>query len=92
MPQMNGFEPAREISKSNRIRLLPLTVQEVSREMAREASKAGSHGAISKGKGSEVVPSILLREVMVGIQPNLFSWPRARPDRAIPLKAHAFGK
>jgi len=61
--------------------------------MAREAGKAGSPGVISKGKGSEVVPSILLREeLLLESSPDLFSWPRARPDRAIPLKAHAFGK
>jgi DNA-binding NarL/FixJ family response regulator len=73
MPQMNGFEAAREISKSNRIHMLLLTVQEVSAELAREASKAGFHGAISKGKGTEVVPSIetLLREEL---------WLESRPD------------
>ena len=66
MPQMNGFEAGREISKSSPIHMLLLTVQQVSAELAREARKAGFHGAISKGKGSEVVPCIetLLREEM----------------------------
>jgi DNA-binding NarL/FixJ family response regulator len=64
MPQMNGFEAGREISKSNSIHMLLLTVQEVSAELAREARKAGFQGAISKGKGTEVVHCIetLLRE------------------------------
>jgi DNA-binding NarL/FixJ family response regulator len=66
MPQMNGFEAGREISKSNPIHMLLLTVQEVSPELAREARRAGFQGAISKGKGTEVVHCIetLLREEM----------------------------
>jgi DNA-binding NarL/FixJ family response regulator len=64
MPQMNGFEAGREISKSKHARMLLLTVQEVSAELAREAKRAGFRGAISKGKGTEVVSGIeaLLRE------------------------------
>jgi DNA-binding NarL/FixJ family response regulator len=74
MPQMNGFEAAREISKADHIRMLLLTVQEVSAELAREARKAGFHGAISKGKGTEVIPSIetLLRDEL---------YFESRPDR-----------
>jgi DNA-binding NarL/FixJ family response regulator len=76
MPQMNGFEAAREISKSNRIPMLLVTVQEVSPELAREARKAGFNGAISKGKGTEVVPSIetlLRQEELFEASPDLVS-------------------
>jgi DNA-binding NarL/FixJ family response regulator len=58
MPQMNGFDAAREISKSNHLPMLLLTVQEVSQALAREARKAGFQGAISKGKGTEVILGI----------------------------------
>ncbi|HTS59489.1 MAG TPA: response regulator transcription factor [Terriglobales bacterium] len=58
MPQMNGLEAGREISKSSHLHMLLLTVQEVSQELAREARKAGFQGAISKGKGTEVIPEI----------------------------------
>jgi DNA-binding NarL/FixJ family response regulator len=58
MPQMNGFEAAREISKSNHLHMLLLTVQEVSQTLAREARKAGFRGAISKGKSTEVISGI----------------------------------
>jgi DNA-binding NarL/FixJ family response regulator len=58
MPQMNGFDAAREISKSNHLHMLLLTVQEVSQALAREARKAGFQGAISKGKGTEVILGI----------------------------------
>jgi DNA-binding NarL/FixJ family response regulator len=58
MPQMNGFDAAREISKSNQLRMLLLIVQEVSQALAREARKAGFQGAISKGTGTEVILGI----------------------------------
>ena len=58
MPQMNGFDAAREISKSKHVHLLLLTVQDVSPALVREARKAGFQGAISKGKGTEVIPGI----------------------------------
>jgi DNA-binding NarL/FixJ family response regulator len=58
MPQMNGFDAAREISKSSHLPMLLLTVQEVSQALVREARKAGFQGVISKGKGTEVIPRI----------------------------------
>ncbi len=58
MPQINGFEAGREISQSHSLHMLLLTVQEVSAELAREARKAGFRGAVSKGKGTEVIPGI----------------------------------
>src|SRR5262249_43404193 len=59
MPQMNGLQAAREISRSNpEIPMLLLTVQQVSKELMNEALHAGFKGAISKSTGSEVVKAI----------------------------------
>lgn len=59
MPQMNGLQAAREISKSlPDVPLLLLTVQHVSNELTREAAHAGFKGAVSKNTGSEVVRAI----------------------------------
>jgi DNA-binding NarL/FixJ family response regulator len=58
MPQMNGLQAGREISKSFRIPMLLLTVQDVSPELAKEARKAGFQGALSKSRGAEVITGI----------------------------------
>jgi DNA-binding NarL/FixJ family response regulator len=59
MPQMNGLQAAREISRQTpEIPLLLLTVQQVSKELTNEALHAGFKGAISKSTGSEVVKAI----------------------------------
>jgi DNA-binding NarL/FixJ family response regulator len=59
MPQMNGLQAAREISRNQpEIPLLLLTVQQVSKELTREAAHAGFKGAVSKNTGSEVVRAI----------------------------------
>jgi len=59
MPEKNGLQAAREISrKSPQIPLLLLTVQQVSRELRREASHAGFMGVVSKNTGAEVVRAI----------------------------------
>ena len=59
MPQMNGLQAAREISRqAPEIPLLLLTVQHVSKELTSEALHAGFKGAISKSTGSEVVKAI----------------------------------
>jgi DNA-binding NarL/FixJ family response regulator len=59
MPQMNGLQAAREISKSlPDTPMLLLTVQQVSKELTREAAHAGFTGAVSKNTGSEVVRAI----------------------------------
>jgi DNA-binding NarL/FixJ family response regulator len=59
MPQMNGLQAAREISRQTPdIPLLLLTVQRVSKELTNEALHAGFKGAISKSTGSEVVKAI----------------------------------
>jgi DNA-binding NarL/FixJ family response regulator len=56
MPQMNGLQAAREISKADPgLPMLLLTVQQVSSELVLEAQKAGFQGAVSKSTGSEVV-------------------------------------
>jgi DNA-binding NarL/FixJ family response regulator len=59
MPQMNGLQAAREISRNTpEVPMLLLTVQQVSRELTNEAVHAGFKGAISKSTGSEVVKAI----------------------------------
>jgi DNA-binding NarL/FixJ family response regulator len=59
MPQMNGLQAAREISKAApRLPMLLLTVQQVSSELIVEARKAGFQGAVSKSTGSEVVQGV----------------------------------
>lgn len=59
MPQMNGLQAAREISrKLPDTPLLLLTVQQVSKELATESAHAGFKGAVSKNTGSEVVRAI----------------------------------
>jgi len=59
MPQMNGFEAARVISRTYpKLPILLLTVQQLSKELAREAQHAGFKGAVSKNTGSEVVRAI----------------------------------
>jgi len=59
MPQMNGLQAAREITRIQPdTPLLLLTVQQVSKELTKEAVLAGFKGAVSKNTGSEVVRAI----------------------------------
>lgn len=59
MPQMNGLQAAKEISRNlPDIPLLLLTVQQVSKELTTEAAHAGFRGAVSKNTGSEVLRAI----------------------------------
>lgn len=59
MPEMNGLQAAREISRDHpETPILLLTVQQVSRELNREARHAGFNGVVSKNTGSEVVRAI----------------------------------
>ena len=59
MPLMNGMDAAREISKAHpRLPLLLLSVQEVSEQLVHAALNAGFKGAITKGRGREVVEGI----------------------------------
>jgi DNA-binding NarL/FixJ family response regulator len=64
MPTMNGLQAGREISKTIRVPMLLLTVQDISPELKREAKRAGFQRALSKSKGTEVVSGIkaLLRQ------------------------------
>ena len=69
MPDMNGLQAAREISRNHPdVPLLLLTVQQVSKELRHEALNAGCRGALSKNTGSEVVHAI---EVLLNNQ-NFF--------------------
>ena len=79
MPQMNGLQAAREISRSTpEIPLLLLTVQQVSKELTNEAVHAGFKGAVSKSTGSEVVKAIeVLLKRQSFFQParsDVFAW------------------
>lgn len=79
MPQMNGLQAAREISRKRPdLPMLLLTVQNVSKELTTQAAHAGFRGAVSKSTGSEVVRGIetLLRHQNF-FQPSrsdYFSW------------------
>jgi len=69
MPDMNGLQAAREISRSNpELPLLLFTVQQVSKELSHQALNAGCRGALSKNTGSELVHAI---EVLLNHQ-NFF--------------------
>jgi DNA-binding NarL/FixJ family response regulator len=59
MPDMNGFQAAKEISSHHPdLPLLLVTVQQVSSALTSEARNAGFRGALSKNTGSEVVHAI----------------------------------
>ncbi len=59
MPEMNGLQAAREISRKNpELPMLLFTVQRVSKELNHEARSAGFRGALSKNTGGEVVHAI----------------------------------
>jgi DNA-binding NarL/FixJ family response regulator len=59
MPEMNGFQAAKEISsKTPDLPMLLFTVQQVSNELSKQARNAGFRGALSKNTGSEVVHAI----------------------------------
>ena len=52
MPDMNGLQPAREITKTHpHLPLLLISVQEVSQQLVREACNAGYKGVVTKSRG-----------------------------------------
>jgi DNA-binding NarL/FixJ family response regulator len=66
MPVMTGLQAAPEIAKAHpELPMLLISVQEVSRQLAREARRAGYRGAVTKSSGNEVlrgIEAILRRE------------------------------
>lgn len=59
MPDMNGLQAAREISRNHPgLPMLLFTVQQVSKELRHQALNAGCRGALSKNTGSEIVHAI----------------------------------
>jgi DNA-binding NarL/FixJ family response regulator len=59
MPDMNGLQAAREISRKHPgLPMLLFTVQQVSKELTHQALNAGCRGALSKNTGSEIVHAI----------------------------------
>src|ERR1700687_3405276 len=59
MPVMNGLQAAPEIMKAHpKLPMLLISVQEVSKQLAWEASKVGFRGAVSKSSGTEVLEGI----------------------------------
>src|SRR5260370_15358516 len=71
MPQMNGLQAAREISRKRPdLPMLLLTVQSVSKELTPEAAHAGFSGAVSNSTGSEAVRVIeILLQHQTFLQP-----------------------
>ena len=56
MPVMTGLQAAPEIAKAHpQLPMLLISVQEVSRQLAREARNAGYRGAVTKNSGTEVL-------------------------------------
>lgn len=67
MPAMTGLQAASQIASTHpQLPMLLISVQEVSRQLAWEARKAGCRGAVTKNSGNEVVKGIeaLLRHEM----------------------------
>ena len=66
MPVMTGLQAGPEIAKSHPdLPMLLISVQEVSKQLAREALNAGYRGAVTKNSGTEVlrgVEALLRRE------------------------------
>jgi DNA-binding NarL/FixJ family response regulator len=59
MPVMNALQAAPEIAKAHPLLpMLLISVQEVSRQLAREARNAGYRGAVTKSSGNEVLRGI----------------------------------
>jgi DNA-binding NarL/FixJ family response regulator len=59
MPVMTGLQAAPEIAKAHpQLPMLLISVQEVSRQLALEARKAGYRGAVTKSRGNEVLRGI----------------------------------
>lgn len=59
MPTMTGLQAASEIASTRpELPMLLISVQEVSRQLAWEARKAGCRGAVTKSSGNEVVRGI----------------------------------
>jgi DNA-binding NarL/FixJ family response regulator len=59
MPVMNGLQAAPEIAKAHPgLPMLLISVQEVSKQLAWEARKAGYRGAVTKSGGREVLLAI----------------------------------
>jgi DNA-binding NarL/FixJ family response regulator len=59
MPVMTGLQAASEIAKAHpQMPMLLISVQEVSRQLAIEARKAGYRGAVTKSSGNEVLRGV----------------------------------
>jgi DNA-binding NarL/FixJ family response regulator len=59
MPVMTGLQAAPQIAKAHpQLPMLLISVQEVSRQLASEARRAGYRGAVTKSSGNEVLKGI----------------------------------
>lgn len=59
MPVMTGLQAAPEIARAHpQLPMLLISVQEVSRQLASEARRAGYRGAVTKSSGNEVLRGI----------------------------------
>lgn len=59
MPVMTGLQAGPEIARVHpRLPMLLISVEQVSRQLAREARRAGYRGAVTKSSGNEVLRGI----------------------------------
>jgi DNA-binding NarL/FixJ family response regulator len=59
MPVMTGLQAAPEIARTHpTLPMLLISVQQVSKQLAREARRAGYRGAVTKSCGTEVIRGI----------------------------------
>ncbi|MGH9538995.1 MAG: response regulator [Terriglobales bacterium] len=78
MPVMTGLQAAPAIARAHpQLPMLLISVQEVSRQLAREALIAGYRGAVTKSSGNEVlrgVEALLRHETFFCAEDGAASW------------------
>lgn len=78
MPVMTGLQAAPEIARAHpQLPMLLISVQQVSRQLAREARNAGYRGAVTKNSGNEVlqgVHALLRQETFFSAEDESATW------------------
>jgi DNA-binding NarL/FixJ family response regulator len=83
MPVMTGLQAAPEIAKTHpQLPMLLISVQDVSRQLAREALNAGYRGAVTKSDGNEVlkgIEALLRNEIFFRAADGVTPWAEGNP-------------